>query len=99
MTPRAGRGGSRGKHMQTEEELYEFFKRRKAEGAKWKDISAEANVPIRRAEAIWSKMRKREVKVVIDGPPCLRCKKPFRPETKFNKMCPRCKVAPAWLAA
>jgi len=89
-----------GEDMQTEEDLYSLFKVRRDQGATWKMIASETNLTLRQAESLWSKMRKRDRKVEEqDGPSCLRCAKGFKPLSKFQKLCPRCRALPGWMAA
>lgn len=48
---------------------------------------------------------RRQSKTALPKKPCLRCREPFRPAHKFNRLCPRCahyirsnssSLAPGW---
>lgn len=80
----------------------EYIKKRRAEGAKWRDIAEETGQTQRQVEAMFTTYKRQQARAnPVGNATCMSCKKPFMSESKFNKICLNCKKKPAmsWIAA
>ncbi len=89
--------------MENKEIVYKEISQLKQSGWKWREVSEAVGLTTRQAESVWGYFKRLEEKrnLAATGTPCLRCKKPFRQDSKFHRFCSRCKGRPGndWLAA
>jgi len=82
---------------------YEKILKLREAGFKWREIAEAIGLTVRQAEGVWGHYRKEANKkeLVVTGTVCIGCKGLFKQESKFNRMCLRCKKKPGndWLAA
>lgn len=80
----------------------EYIQKRRAEGVKWRDIAEETGSTIRQAEALYTLHKRQNAREnPVGNAECISCKRPFMAESKFNKLCIKCKRKPemSWIAA
>ena len=85
-----------------EELTIEYIKKRRAEGAKWREIAEETGKTLRETEALFTLYKRRQAREnPVGNATCIACKKPFMSESKFIKICPGCKKKSvmSWIAA
>lgn len=89
--------------IENAQEKYSQILKLRQNGFKWREIGEALGITTRQAESVWSHYKRiaEKEQLALTGISCIRCKNFFKQESKFNRLCLRCKKKPGndWLAA